>query len=497
MAKRTQSNYRLRYQSSENHVDFKDTLRKNEYIFKPLPLEQEAPAVNWELLDDRHDTRKAKPFKRSTSTPFNVTFENRFETISRTMCPLAHLSYEDQLKSKYAMMKHLMQEVGRKMSIGNDNVNVDSHGMPCPVDFPQKSPRIVEYRNKDEFSIWPGVDGNPKTVGFFVGAPSDPGNCVAVEPDELVITKKSHRRLASLFQKYLREISPLDVCLNFGEGGHWRRFVVRSNEIGEHMIIAQMHPQNLEQREIEEEMSKMNKYFNSVNSELNISSIYMQAARGARRGHDDDPFILISGKGCLTETVLEKEFSISPESFFQVNTLGSEVLYQTIVEELKPTKNMTVIDIGSGTGLIGITVAPYVKRVIGIEQSGQAVEDAKKNVAMNNIRNVTWIRGTAEDQLPKLLDEYYNTDIAVVCNPGRAGLRSSAVSSLRDMEQIKKVVYVSCKPGGDAMKNFVHFSLKSSYKQPGKPFHVTNVRCVDLFPQTGHIELVLTFERFI
>lgn len=528
-AKRTLG-HKIRFDSSNRTAGFKDSLRRNEYIFKPLPLEPEVPAVNWDLLDqpgvdghrgwtgdrDRGRTgdrdrgrigdrdriqfedrrERSKPKEEMERIPFDVTPENRFEVIGRVMCPLAHLSYEEQIKSKYSMTKILMQEVGRKMRIDN-HVTVDSHGLPCPIQFPIASPRIVEYRNKDEFSIWTGIDGNPKTVGFFVGVPSKHEDCIAVEPDELIITKKSHRHLASLFQSYLREVSPLDVCFNFGQGGHWRRFVVRSNEIGQHMIIGQLHPQNLSQREIDEEMARMNKYFTSLSTDINISSIYLQAARGARRGHDDDPFMLVSGNECLNETVLEKSFTLSPESFFQVNTLAAEILYQTIVEELRPTKDMTVIDIGSGTGIIAIILAPFVKRVIGIEQSVQAVEDAKKNAIANNVKNVTWIHGTAEDTLPKLLDEYYTTDLAVICNPGRGGLRSSVISSIREMEQIQKVIYVACKPGGDAMKNFVHFSMKGSYKNPGIPLHVTNVRPVDLFPQTGHNELILSFERFV
>lgn len=493
--------HKLRFQSSDRHSEFKEHLKKNDYIFKPLPRKPETPTVDWDMLDsvvDESGMPKNKSFQKCRTSQFDVTLENRLETINRIMCPLSDLPYEEQLKSKYSMTKQLLQEVGRKMRIDtNSNVTVDSHGLPCPIEFPQKSPRITEYRNKDEFSIWTGVDGNPKTVGFFVGPQSDPINSVVIEPDELVISKKSHRLLASSFQRHIRENSPLEVCFNFDHGGHWRRFIVRSNERGEHMLIGQLHPQNLDKREIEDEMGRMNKYFRSMPSDINISSIYMQAARGARRGHDDDPFVLISGQECLNETVLGKQFSLSPESFFQINTLGSEVLYQTIMDEIRPTKNMTVIDIGSGTGVIAITLAPYVKRVIGIEQSGQAVEDAKKNSSVNNVKNVTWVRGLAEEKLPKLLDEYFNTDVVVVCNPGRGGLRSSVVTSIREMEQIKKVIYVACKPGGDAMKNFVHFSLRGTHKQPVLPLHLTNVRTIDLFPQTGHIELVLSFERFI
>jgi len=474
----------------------RNVARRTGYLLKPLPFQEQDDRESLIDFSQVNEQIQERP-REMTSIPYEVTQENKFDIINRVMCPLSIVSYDNQLKLKYTATKTLLKKFGQTVKKNNTTpIITDSQGLPCPVEFTKKSPLQTEYRNKDEYSIWPGIDGNRKTVGFFIGEPSVHNNVVCVEPDKLIISKKSHRKMASLFQEYLRNVSPLDVCTNFSEGGNWRRFVVRSNEKGEHMIVGQLHPQELSEEALEEEKGRMSNFFDKLSGDMNITSAYFQALRTSRSSHDKDPYQLLFGETHLEETLLEKKFLVSPESFFQVNTLAAEILYQTVIEELMLTKDMTLIDLGSGTGTFSVLAAPYVRRVIGIEQSKQAVEDARRNASLNAVRNITFINGTAEDVLPSLTNQFFGQRVVVVANPGRGGLRSSAISSLREMEQIEKLIYVACKPRGEALKNFFHLSMNRSRNCEGTPFIPVNAIPVDMFPQTDHVELVLAFERF-
>ena len=472
--------------------------RRTRYVASPLPF-QEDPLKLRSLQDDDEETgAEVLRTRQKVPIPFDVTADNRFELINRVMCPLHVVAYENQLKMKYVGTKNLLRDFGKRVKAsGRSSLIVDSQFLPCPVQFPKKAPRVTEYRNRDDFSIWPGIDGNPKTVGFFIGEPSKHSNVVCIEPDRLVITKNSHRTLAAVFQDYLRTVSPLDVCLNFSEGGHWRRFIVRSNEAGEHMIIGHLHPQDLHEEQLQEEMTRMKEFFEPRAQELCIRSAYMQIMRESQTPVDEKPFHLLFGEATLQETLLGKQFSISADSFFQANTLAAEQLYETVMQELDAGKDTTVIDLCSGAGTLSVLLAPHVRRVIGVEANSTSVADAQRNAQVNNTKNVTFIQGTAEDVMLKLQEQFFGQKVVMVANPGRAALRSSVISSIRQMEQVSKVVYVACKPTGDALKNFFHLSTGASNANPGSALLPVNAVPVDMFPQTDHMELVLTFERFL
>lgn len=488
---------------TDRHFDqgVKKLAKRTRYVSSPLPFEEDPLRRRnrfYNMDKDLEEEQAPPPQKIKLPIPYDVTPENRFELINRIMCPMHIVKYENQLKIKYSGMKTLLQDFGRKVkSNGASSLIVDGQGLPCPLEFPKKSPKQTEYRNKDEFSIWTGADGNPITVGFFIGELSAHSNVVCVEPDNMVISKQSHRQLASHFQNYLRNISKLDVCYSFSEGGHWRRFIVRSNEMGEHMIIAHLHPQDLTEDQLEEEKSRMTQYFQPLATEMNIKSAFIQSMRTSVTPPDENPYQHLFGDTCLHETLLEKQFVISPDSFFQTNTLAAEVLYNTVMDELGLSKDMTVIDLCSGTGTMAVLIAPHVRRVIGVETNAHAVADATKNAELNDVKNVTFIRGTAEDVMPSLAEQLFGQKVVVIANPGRAGLRSSVISTIRETHQVGKLVYIACKPAGDALKNFFHLTLGSSPNNPGSPLLPMNAIPVDMFPQTDHVELVMTFERFV
>lgn len=203
------------------------------------------------------------------------------------------------------------------------------------------------------------------------------------------------------------------------------------------------------------------------------------------------------------------KFRISADAFFQVNQAAAEVLYRTVRDLCVPNREEhggrtkvggTLLDVCCGTGAIGITMSPRVDRIIGIELIEQAVEDARHNAALNNVLNCEFIPGKAEVVLPGLMTQLSSAGggpVSAVVNPARAGLHPRVVQALRNQPAIRKLVYVSCKPEGEAMKNFRQLCCApdSWKKLTGEAFSPTLAVPVDMFPHTPHCEVVLLFER--
>ncbi|XP_054165890.1 tRNA (uracil-5-)-methyltransferase homolog B-like [Oppia nitens] len=427
--------------------------------------------------------------------PYHITPENRFEILNQIITPLYGKSYDKQLGIKYTKNKKILQSFGKRLREINSPVICAGDGLVCPLERVKESPIVERYRNKDEFSIWPGIDGYNRTLGFFVGQPSVNKQVYCVEPYHIVVSRESHLSIAEKFQSYLKYITKYDSCENYGLGGHWRRFHIRSNCLGDHMVTAILHPQQLSQEQLNDEMNQLRQFFED---DCRIKSFYFQASRHTRLSDEKSPFINIFGDKTITESLFDKKFEISVDSFFQINTTAAEVLYKTIMSELNVNKKTTVLDICCGTGTLAILMASDVCRVVGIDSSQSAINDAKKNAAFNGIKNAVFISGTVERELPKLVDELYSDNIVVVANPTRAGLHPSVINILRELNFIRKIVYVSCKPEGYALRNFVHLCVPSNRHNShlGSPFVPINAVPVDLFPQTNHCELIITFERF-
>lgn len=192
-----------------------------------------------------------------------------------------------------------------------------------------------------------------------------------------------------------------------------------------------------------------------------------------------------------------------------MNQTAAEVLYSTVRDLCVPnyedckarTKaSATLLDVCCGTGAMGITMSPRVGRIIGVELIEQAVEDARHNAAISNVLNCEFIPGKAEVVLPGLMSRLSSEGAgieAAVVNPARAGLHHKVVRTLRNEPAIRRLIYVSCKPEGEAMRNFRELCCAPDpqRKLTGEAFTPTLAVPVDMFPHTGHCELVLLLER--
>ena len=178
-------------------------------------------------------------------------------------------------------------------------------------------------------------------------------------------------------------------------------------------------------------------------------------------------------------------FSISPFSFFQTNTLGTEKLYETVIELGNFKDTDSVLDLYCGTGTIGIVIAPHVKNVLGVEQVDQAVENALVNKEINKVANISFEAGTLEKWVKGMVP----TDFSViVLDPPRGGLSSKVIDFVVKCLP-EKIVYVSCNPATLA-RDLAEIALKGGYR-------AVKIVPVDMFPQTYHIETVVLLEKMI
>ncbi len=185
------------------------------------------------------------------------------------------------------------------------------------------------------------------------------------------------------------------------------------------------------------------------------------------------------GAGYVTEKLGDLSFIISPKSFFQTNTLQANQLYSVTKAFAGLTGSETVYDLYCGTGSIGIFVSDLAKKVIGVEVVEDAIEDAKKNAALNHIEHTHFFAG---DVIKICNDEFFAThgrpDV-VITDPPRAGMHEKLVMKLLEMEA-PKIVYVSCNSATQARD----IGLLA------EKYNVEKVQPVDMFPHTHHIECV-------
>jgi len=187
-----------------------------------------------------------------------------------------------------------------------------------------------------------------------------------------------------------------------------------------------------------------------------------------------------SGKGYIREKLENFEFIISPKSFFQTNTRQAEKLYKVVREFAELTGNETIYDLYCGTGSIGIFVSKGAKKIIGVDVIEDAIEDAKKNAALNNIDHADFFSGDVIKICDTAFFESHGYPDVVITDPPRAGMHEKLVLKLLEMEA-PKIIYVSCNTATQARD----ISLLS------EKYSIEKIQPVDMFPHTHHIECVI------
>lgn len=189
--------------------------------------------------------------------------------------------------------------------------------------------------------------------------------------------------------------------------------------------------------------------------------------------------IVLYGKGYIEDTLCGCTFRISPQSFYQINPVQTERLYQTAIDYAELTGKERVIDAYCGIGTIGMVASKKAREVIGVELNRNAVKDARINAKLNQIKNITFYEGDAGKFMVSMAEEGEKADV-VFMDPPRSGSDEAFLSSVIKLAP-KRIVYVSCGP--DTLARDLKYLTGHGYK-------VKKIQPVDMFGFTQHTETV-------
>ena len=194
--------------------------------------------------------------------------------------------------------------------------------------------------------------------------------------------------------------------------------------------------------------------------------------------------IVLYGKGFIRDNLCGCSFRISPQSFYQVNPVQTEILYKTAIEYAGLGRKETVIDAYCGIGTIGLVAAGKAKNVIGVELNPDAVHDATINARENKITNTRFYQGDAGEFMEKMAEEGERADV-VFMDPPRTGSDKKFMSSVIKLAP-SRIVYISCGPESLA-RDLEYFT--------GHGYTVRKIQPVDMFSFTDHCENVVLLRR--
>jgi 23S rRNA (uracil1939-C5)-methyltransferase len=390
----------------------------------------------------------------------NKKSENR---IDETVCPVfkicggcesQHIKYDLQLSIKNTIVKNTLNRQGVEYNKLNHTI-----GMGLPY----------YYRNKVQYPVR-NVSGINK-IGFYSKRTHNivENNCCYIQNRVIdMLAKVVFEKLISYgFSGYNEEKFTGDI----------RHIILkRGYHTSEIMIIIVVNSKNLLKD------ARFQKLVNELEKE-HIKGIFTNLNDSKTNEILGDETLCIYGDNYITDTIGDHSFYISAKSFFQVNTVQVEMLYNVLKEELNLSKDDILFDLYSGVGTIGIFLSEGVKKVYGIEIEEEAVEMANKNIVNNNIKNCEYIAGDVEDKIEIFKNQNIHPTVIVV-DPPRRGLDEKSIQYILDFNP-NKIGYVSCNPA----------TLARDLKILSSKYNVTNVTPVDMFPHTVHVECVVILER--
>ena len=365
-------------------------------------------------------------------------------------CQIQELDYQKQLDVKTNEVKQVISRIGKL----DDVVIHDTLGMEHPF----------RYRNKAQFPIQ--KKDNMPVIGFYKKKSHD-----LISTDECIIQHEVNDKIIKIIKTYIRAYN-VSIYDEKTHKGLLRHLVTKVGfTTGEVMIVLVANGKKLPYlKELASVLKENIPGFKTL--VVNVNTQKTNVILGKEN-------IVAYGDGMIRDYIGELVFEISPLSFFQVNPLQTEVLYNKALEYANLGENDTVFDIYCGIGTISLFLAQKAKKVYGIEIVEDAIKDAKRNAKINNMDNVEFYVGKAEEVFPKMYKEGKRANVVVV-DPPRKGCDEKVLDTIVSMEP-DRVVYVSCNPS--TLARDLAYLNERGYK-------CHEIQPVDMFPHSVHVENV-------
>lgn len=365
-------------------------------------------------------------------------------------CNLRHIDYEETLNIKRNTVQNLVNKTL------NNKINVNMLiGMGNPYN----------YRNKAQYPV--GLDkNNEPVIGVYAKRTHEiipMRNCMIQNP-------LSEKISNFVFHFFIQNNIPI---YNEKNGKGLLRHIVIKVGIRTHEVMCILVLNGKELKKEKELVKLLIKEFPEIKTiikNINVKNTNVIL------GNENE---VIYGDGYIYDKLGDYTFKISPMSFYQINPVQTEVLYNTAIEMANLSKDETLFDLYCGIGTIGIFASPYVKKVYGIEIIKQAIEDARENACINDIRNIEFFAGDVEIVFEDVLNKNNDKPDVIFVDPPRKGLDKHTIEKILNV-QPKKIIYISCNPA----------SLVRDLKLLEEEYDVREIQPVDMFPFTSHVECV-------
>jgi 23S rRNA (uracil1939-C5)-methyltransferase len=410
---------------------------------------------------EAHITKLLKNYGYARVNTLVQASEHRVEPVCKNAracggCQLQELSYEGQLAFKQQKVKNHMERIA-----GIKEVPVLSvKGMEVPV----------HYRNKSQYPVQRGKDGRI-IMGFYAGRTHD-----VIEVEDCVLDMGKDKEILEIVKQFMEEyhIAPYDEK---SHTGCVRHVMIRYGKYtGQIMVCLVVTSSKM--RAKEELVKRLRTVEGMTSICLNVNPEKTNVIMG-------NEMVSLFGEDFIVDKIGDIQYRISARSFYQVNPEQTKVLYDTALDYAGLTGAEVVWDLYCGIGTISLFLAQKAKMVYGVEIVDAAIENANENAKLNGIENTAFFCGKAEEVLPREYEEHQVYADVIVVDPPRKGCDEKVIETMAQMAP-KRIVYVSCNSATLA---------RDCKLLEERGYRVERIQPVDMFPQTGHCEVVVLLNR--
>lgn len=394
-------------------------------------------------------------------------------------CQLQFMKYEEQLRFKERKVFNNLKRIG-----GLENLEMpgaESAAVDFLTDKEGYEKTIVmdpiigmehpwRYRNKAQFPFGEDREG-AVIAGFYAGRTH-----YIVENKDCLLGVEENRDILEIIKAFMKRYG-ISAYREESHSGLVRHALIRKGfKTGEIMVSLVLNGKVLPHSDVlVEELIKIP---GMTSISFNVNTEKTNVILGKK-------VVNLHGPGYIVDYIGDVKYRISPLSFYQVNPVQTEQLYETALEYAGLTGNETVWDLYCGIGTISLFLSQRAKKVYGVEIVPQAIEDARENAGLNGIENVEFFVGKAEEVLPQQYEKNMERADVIVVDPPRKGCDTVCLDTMVRMAP-DKIVYVSCDSA----------TLARDVKYLGeRGYEVRRVRCCDMFPNSVHCEVCVELCR--